>query len=123
SEVVDLPRLDLLHHINDRKLVQEIGLVQRDPVREVLDPLEALGARSTNNAMYFVAFVEQEFGEIAAVLAGDASDECFFHVLVPRLRLGTQCPGGSAARQGGLAVRSQAEPGNEIKTPDRSRWP
>jgi hypothetical protein len=26
-----------------------------------------------------VAFVQKEVGEVGSVLAGDASDECFFH--------------------------------------------
>jgi hypothetical protein len=29
--------------------------------------------------VHLVALVQQQFGEVRAVLAGDAGDECFFH--------------------------------------------
>ena len=50
---------------------------------EVVDAQEAvLGVfegDAADHAVDFVAFLEQELGEIRAVLAGDAGDECFLH--------------------------------------------
>ena len=37
------------------------------------------GAGAADDAVDFVAFLEQQIGEIAAVLPGDAGDECFLH--------------------------------------------
>lgn len=36
--------------------------------------------------MDFIAFVEEKFGKIRAVLAGDASDEGAFHFSLSRLK-------------------------------------
>ena len=45
AEVVDLLRLSLLERLDERGLVEQVGLDERDPVRQVLDSLEVLGRR------------------------------------------------------------------------------
>ena len=45
-------------------------------VAEVLDPLEALGAGAADHAVDFVALAEQKLGQVGAILAGDAGDQC-----------------------------------------------
>ena len=42
---------------------------------EVIDPLGIEGGRAADQPMDFVAFFDQQLGQIRAVLAGDASDE------------------------------------------------
>src|SRR5262249_31786323 len=63
-------------HGEQRARIQEVALVQRDAARQVRDALEVLGARAADHAVHRVALVEQELGEVGAVLAGDAGDEC-----------------------------------------------
>ena len=45
-QVVDLPRLDLFQHRDDGQLIQQVHLVQGDPVTDVRDALELLDARA-----------------------------------------------------------------------------
>ena len=49
--------------------------MQDDAVAQVLDAVELLGGRAADHAVDLVALLEQEVGEIRAVLAGDAGDE------------------------------------------------
>src|SRR5438045_7229293 len=44
----------------------------------MLDALEILGARAADHAADRVALVEQQLGQVTAVLAGDPRDECRF---------------------------------------------
>ena len=43
------------------------------------DALSVIDRRTADDAVDIVAFFQQELRQIAAVLAGDAGDECFFH--------------------------------------------
>ena len=51
---------------------------------EVVDAVGVEGAGAADDAVDFVAFGEQEFGEVAAVLAGDAGDQCSIQVVLPQ---------------------------------------
>ena len=75
SQVVDLIRLRRPQRIHERALVEQIGLMQRHAVAEMLDPLEPLGRRTPDKPMHVVPLVEQQFREVGAVLAGDSSDQ------------------------------------------------
>ena len=62
--------------------VGQVGVVQEEPapalvrvVVEVVDPPGRERARAADQAVDLVALVEQELGEVRAVLAGDAGDE------------------------------------------------
>jgi len=46
---------------------------------EVVDLAAVKTARAADEAVDLVAFGKKEFGQVRAVLAGDASDERFFH--------------------------------------------
>ena len=85
GEVVDFVGLDVFEDFDEGELVEEVGLEQVDLVFEVADALEGFGAGAADHAGDLVAFGEQPFGEIGAVLSGDAGDERFFHVLSPGL--------------------------------------
>jgi hypothetical protein len=52
------------------EMVDAGGIEQRRPA---LDP------------MNLVALLEQEFGQVGPVLAGDPGDQCFFHDILPFL--------------------------------------
>ena len=76
-EVVDLVGLRLLHRVDQRRLVGHVAHEHAG-----CDPAGARCARSTgrgdpaDEAEDLVALVEQQLGEVGAVLAGDAGDEC-----------------------------------------------
>jgi hypothetical protein len=47
---------------------------------KVFDPFRIEAGGTADESMDLVALVEEEFGEVRAVLASDAGDECaFFH--------------------------------------------
>ena len=45
--------------------------MQRDAIAEVLDAVELLRRRAANHPVHVVALLEQELGEVRAVLTGD----------------------------------------------------
>jgi ABC-type enterochelin transport system substrate-binding protein len=52
-------------------------------VRIFVDVIDALGVKEGGtafDAVNFVAFFEEKFREVGTVLAGDAGDECAFHI-------------------------------------------
>src|SRR5262249_15303963 len=66
--------------IDEGELIEQVGLVQLDAALQMGDALEVLGARTANDAVDLIALVEEQIGQIAAVLARDAGDDGFFHV-------------------------------------------
>ena len=72
GEVVDLVGLRGAQRVDERAVVEQVALVQRDAVAQVLDALELLGRRAADHAVDLVALLEQELGEVGAVLARDA---------------------------------------------------
>jgi len=51
-------------------------------MRILVDMIDTIGierACSPDESVNLIAFVQQEFCQIRAVLAGDASDKCSFH--------------------------------------------
>jgi hypothetical protein len=46
---------------------------------KMIDARSVERARAADDAMNFVAFLDQQIGQVAAVLARDARDERFFH--------------------------------------------
>ena len=81
GEVVDLVGLHEFHKAQERGAVGHIGEMQAHfgfgvgVGVEVVDAICVKGAGAADEAVDFVAFGEQEFGEVGAVLAGDAGDE------------------------------------------------
>ena len=53
----------------------EIGILYVWILVDVIDTLGVEGTGAAFNAMYHVAFFQQEFGQVRAVLASDAGDE------------------------------------------------
>jgi hypothetical protein len=86
GEVVDLVRLGLLDDVDQGGRVGHVPVVEDEApfriVRVLVQVIDAVGveqARAALDAVDDVALGEQEFGEVGAVLAGDAGDECGFH--------------------------------------------
>jgi len=46
----------------------------------MVDSAGIKGTASTDDAVDLISFFKEKFGEITAVLAGYAGDECFFHL-------------------------------------------
>ena len=77
-QVVDFLGAGLFKDLGQRRLIEQIRLVQGNAVAEMLDALEVFGAGPADDAADLVTLVEQELREIAAVLTGDACDESSF---------------------------------------------
>jgi hypothetical protein len=85
AKVVDLVRTHLGEDARQVGTVGEVAIVQHEAlvldVRVFVDVVDALGVeqgRAALDAVDLVAFRQQELGQVAAVLAGDACDECAF---------------------------------------------
>jgi len=82
GEVVDFVGLGLLDDADEAGAVGQVAVVQEEahilfmPVAiEVVDTVGVEQASATLDPVIDVALIEQEFGKIGAVLAGDAGDE------------------------------------------------
>src|SRR5690606_5432382 len=82
-QVVDLVRPDLLEHVNDGELIEQVGLVQLDLAVEVLNALEVFGTGAANDAVNLVALFQQQLGQVTSILAGDAGDQRDWHYYSP----------------------------------------
>ena len=92
SEVVDFVGLHLLDDAHQTRAVGHVTVMQgKTPVyhmRILVQVIDAVGIeqrRAALDTMNFIALVEQELGEIGAILAGDAGDQGGFaaHSLRP----------------------------------------
>ena len=85
AEVVDLVRIDDAQDAVQRRGVVQIAVVQEQPavffVRILIDVSIRCGVerrRAADDAVDLVSLLEQQLGQIRAVLAGDAGDERAF---------------------------------------------
>src|SRR5204862_5208261 len=81
GEVVDLTRLRGAQRLREGSLVEQVGLVQFDEVLDVCEVLVRRRARP-DEARYLVPCLEQELGQVRAVLAADAGDERALHAAI-----------------------------------------
>ena len=79
SQVVDFIWADVLKHPAYAGGIDEIAVVKVQIVAYLIDTPRVEGTRSAHEAVDFVALLQKEFSEVAAVLAGDAGYECFLH--------------------------------------------
>ena len=82
AQVVDFVGQHLLHDANQVGGIGEIAVVQREPpvgvMRIFVQVIDAIGVERRGaalDAVDFVTLLEQQLGEIGAVLAGDAGDQ------------------------------------------------
>ena len=83
GEIVDLVRLRFLHDADQVGRIGHVAVVRQKAhiffVRVLVHVLDTTGVerrRASPDAVDPIAFVEQEFGKISAVLAGNAADQC-----------------------------------------------
>src|SRR3972149_67675 len=67
--------MELAQDANERRLVEQIALHQRDAILNVLDAIEVDNAGATHHPDDIVAFVQQELGQVRAVLPGYTGDQ------------------------------------------------
>ena len=84
--MVNFVRLQLVEQLHQIHRIAQVAVVQEQPdavdVRigvKMIDARRVERARAPDDAVDFVAFFEQQIGEIAAVLSGDPGDERFLH--------------------------------------------
>ena len=75
GQVVHLVGRLLPQDVDQRHLVEQVAGHEGDAVLEVGDALEVDRRGAPDHADDLVALVEQELGQVGAVLAGDAGDE------------------------------------------------
>ena len=117
AEVVHFRRLALLQGAHHRREVGEVALDQPHGrfEAEVPQPPERVGRPPREQAVDFVALLEQQLSQIAAVLAGDAGDECARPHGLRSSDGRSECSGPSvidsrAGRRRAAAVRARHSP-------------
>ena len=87
TQVVDLVGLHLLQYADQVGRIGQVPVMQHKiavvDVRILVNVVHPLGVErrgSALDAVHFVTFFQQQFREVGTVLAGDACDECFFHI-------------------------------------------
>ena len=82
-QIVNFIRLNLTHQANQAGGIGQIAVMEPDGVflNQVVDA-GGVGNRSpSDNAVDLIALFQKELSEVAAVLAGDAGNQRFFHFL------------------------------------------
>ena len=68
----------LTEHVEDRRVAFQTRRMQRQPVKQMIDPREATGRifkrNPADNAVNFIAELKQVLGQITAVLSGESGD-------------------------------------------------
>lgn len=78
GQVINFGRLNLAHHLHETHGVAHVGIVQME-IRgslEVSYTFTVVYRGAADNAVDFVTFRKEEFGEVGAILASNASDKC-----------------------------------------------
>jgi hypothetical protein len=75
GEIVDLVRLTRAHRVGERGLIQQVGGDELHAIDEVGDPLVRRGRAAPDDTDDAIPFLEEEFGEVGAVLSRDPCDE------------------------------------------------
>ena len=110
-QIVDLGRPVLAQNADQRDLVHQVAGDKRQIVLNMVDALEIDRRRAADHADHVVALLEQKLGQIAAVLAGDAGDQCRFFmcsssaVTTFRDRRACYLPGARTGQQYNAATR------------------
>ena len=80
GKVVDFVRLGGLEAADQRRQVEKVAVHRLDIAldAELPQPPQHVAAAARQQTMDAIAFVEQQLGEIGAVLSSDAGDECGF---------------------------------------------
>ena len=85
GQVVDFVRLHLLDHVDQAGGVRHVAVVKHQAALflvgilvEVVDAVGVQQGSAALDAMHFIPLFQKEFGEIGAILTGDAGDQSSF---------------------------------------------
>jgi hypothetical protein len=85
AEVIDFIGADVVKHVSQLTGYGEISVMQIKPglriveiLVEMVDAVRVEGTGAPDQAVDFIAFPEEKFSQIGAVLSCNAGDECFF---------------------------------------------
>ena len=80
-EIIDLIGTHAADDVHKTHAVAHISKVQMEigVTLQMGDALAVVDAAAADNAVHVVAFFKKQLGKIAAVLPGNAGDQCFFH--------------------------------------------
>ena len=97
-QMIELVRLHFADNSSNRGGVVQIGIVQEQTlVVDVFVNIQMLesrpfhGAGTPDEAVDFVAFFQQQFGQVRTVLTGDTGNECDGRGGVQRVVFGVRC--------------------------------
>ena len=86
AQIIDFIGLKIIQQLHHLHRIGEIAIVKEkfNPVhmRILVEMIDAAGVErrsAANHAVNFIPFGEQQLGQIRAILARDACDQCFFH--------------------------------------------
>src|SRR5262249_55211930 len=86
-QVIYLVRPCLAQRADERALIEEISLNEREFIGQMGDPIRVINAASSNNPEDLITFLQQEFSEIRPILTGDARNQCAFRHQSPNLEV------------------------------------
>jgi hypothetical protein len=85
SQIVDFVGLHLLDDADEAGRIGEVAVVQDEAagfdMRVLIQMIDAIGVKERTaalDAVDFIAFIQQKFGQVSTVLTRDAGDERFF---------------------------------------------
>ena len=85
AQVVNFIRSNVEHEVGQILPIGQVAIMQEQLVVRfvrvlvnVIDPVGVESAATSNNAMDFIAFFEQQFRQVGSVLTGDPGDKCLF---------------------------------------------
>ena len=87
GEIIDLVGLHLLDQADEIGRIRDVAIMQKEAqVRhmriavEMIDAIRIDERRPPLHAMDDIAFLDEQFGQIGAILAGDAGNQCDFRI-------------------------------------------
>ena len=85
GKIVNFIRPHCTDNSDNAGRIRHVAAVQRNASRadQVVNALGIAHRSTAYNAVYFVSFFQQKLCQIAAILPGNAGDECFFHCCLP----------------------------------------
>ena len=122
-QVVDLGGPVVPQDVDERDLVEQVARHQLQPVLNVGDALEVDRARPADHADDLVALLEEEFGQVRAILPGHACDQCSLRHWGPTLadRAGARRGAGRPGRPYSAASVPTCRPPPRLVPPRRQR--
>ena len=81
SQIVDFIRFDFAHQTDQTRRIGQVSVVQGNRVllNQMVDTSRVGDGRTADDAVDFIALLQQKLCQIRAGLSGNACNQCFFH--------------------------------------------